>query len=212
MAQTAGWHSTIFPPYFVAGAIFSGCAMVITLLIPLSKIFEWEEYINVWHFEHLAKLCLLTGSVLTYAYGIEHFIAWYSDNPYEWGIFVDRATGNYSWVFATMVFCNCLAPLVWWSKKMRTNLYVLFGVSLLINVGMWFERYNIIASSLAHQFDPGAWVYYSPTWVEMGILAGSFAWFGMWFLLFVKLMPAVAIAEIKEAMRPPLKHDHVEAA
>ena len=212
MAQTAGWHSTLFPPYFVAGAIFSGCAMVITLLVPLSKIFEWEEYINVWHFEHLAKLCLLTGSVLTYSYGIEHFIAWYSDNPYEWGIFVDRATGNYSWVFATMVFCNCLAPLIWWSKKMRTNLYVLFGVSLLINVGMWFERYNIIASSLAHQFDPGAWVYYQPTWVEMGILLGSFAWFGMWFLLFVKLMPAVAIAEIKEAMRPPLKHDHVEAA
>ncbi|MCB9745920.1 MAG: polysulfide reductase NrfD [Alphaproteobacteria bacterium] len=207
MAQTAGWHSTLFPPYFVAGAIFSGCAMVITLLLPLSKVFHWEEYINVWHFEHLAKLCLLTGGILTYAYGTEHLIAWYSDNIYEWGIFVDRATGNYSWVFWTMVTCNCVIPLIWWSKKMRTNLYVLFIVSIFINIGMWFERYNIIASSLSHQFDPGAWIYYTPSWIELGILAGSFAWFGMWFLLFVRVMPSVAIAEIKELLPPPLSHE-----
>ena len=212
MADTAGWHSTIFPPYFVAGAIFSGCAMVLTLLIPISKLWKWEAYINVFHYEALAKLCLLTGGILTYAYFIEHFIAWYSDNPYEWGIFVDRATGNYDWVFFMMVTCNCIIPLVWWFKKARTNLAVLWVVSIFINIGMWFERFNIIASSLSHQFDPGSWVYYIPSWVEMGIMVGSFAWFFMWFLLFAKLMPSVAIAEVKETLRPPLKHDHHEAA
>ena len=212
MADTAGWHSTIFPPYFVAGAIFSGCAMVITLLIPISKMWKWEAYINMYHYESLAKLCLLTGTILTYAYAIEHFIAWYSDNPYEWGIFVDRATGQYDWIFFMMVGCNCIIPLVWWVKKLRTNLAVLWIVSIFINIGMWFERYNIIASSLSHQFDPGAWVYYLPSWVEIGIMVGSFAWFFMWFLLFAKLMPSVAIAEIKETLRPPLKHDHHEAA
>jgi Ni/Fe-hydrogenase subunit HybB-like protein len=211
MAQTAGWHSTLFPPYFVAGAIFSGCAMVITLLMPMTKIFNWEPYINTWHFETLAKMCLLTGGILTYAYGVEHYIAWYSDNVYEWDIFVFRATGDYWWVFWMMVFCNCIAPLIWWSKKARRNDIILFVVSIIINVGMWFERYNIIASSLAHQFDTNSWTYYSPTWVEMGILIGSFGWFGMWFLMFIKVMPSVAIAEIKELVRPPLKSDEVHS-
>jgi molybdopterin-containing oxidoreductase family membrane subunit len=212
MAQTAGWHSTLFPPYFVAGAIFSGCAMVITLLLPMSIIFKWEDYINVWHFESLAKMCLLTGTILTYAYGVEHYIAWYSDNPYEWGIFVYRATGEeYGWVFYMMVFCNCLAPLIWWIPSMRRNLAVLFVVSIIINIGMWFERYNIIASSLAHQFDPASWTFYAPSWVELGIMVGSFGWFGMWFVMFVKIMPSVAVAEIKELVRPPLKSDQVAA-
>ena len=212
MAVTPGWHSTIFPPYFVAGAIFSGCAMVITLMLPLSLLFKLEDYIHVWHFEHLAKLCVFTGGILTYAYGTEYYIAWYSDNPYEWGTFTDRIYGNYWWVFATMVFCNCLAPLVWWSKKMRTNYISLFVVSIIINIGMWFERFNIIASALAHSFDPAGWVYYTPTWVEWGILMMSFAWFFTWFLLFVKIMPSVAIAEVKEAMRPPVKFEGERAA
>ncbi len=211
MAQTAGWHSTLFPPYFVGGAIFSGCAMVITLLLPMSQIFGWEKYINMWHYESLAKMCLLTGGILTYAYGMEHYVAWYSDNVYEWDIFVYRATGDYWWVFWMMVFCNCIAPLIWWFKKARTNLTILFIVSVIINIGMWFERYNIIASSLAHQFDTNSWVYYSPTWVEMGIMIGSFGWFGLWFTLFMKVMPSVAIAEIKELVRPPLKSDEVAA-
>ncbi len=213
MSQTMGWHSTLFPPYFVGGAIFSGCAMVITLLLPLSKVFKWDEYINVWHFESLAKMCLLTGGILTYAYAIEHYVAWYSDNPYEWGIFVFRATGeDYAWVFYMMVFCNCIAPLIWWVKSMRRNLAVLFVVSIIINIGMWFERYNIIASSLAHQYDPASWVFYAPTWVEMGILIGSFGWFFTWFLLFIKVMPSVAVAEVKELLRPPLKSDEEAAA
>lgn len=205
MADTPGWHSTIFPPYFVAGAIFSGCAMVITLMLPLSKLFKLEDYIHVWHFEHLAKLCLFTGGILTYAYGTEYYIAWYSDNPYEWGTFVDRVEGKYWWVFWTMVACNCTIPLVWYFKKVRTSYLGLFAVSIVINIGMWFERFNIIASSLAHSFDPAAWVYYFPTYIEWGIMIGSFAWFFLWFLLFVKIMPSVAIAEVKEAIRPPLK-------
>ncbi len=212
MADTPGWHSTIFPPYFVAGAIFSGCAMVITLMLPLSLLFKLEDYIHVWHFEHLAKLCVFTGGILTYAYGTEYYIAWYSDNQYEWGTFMDRVYGNYWWVFATMVFCNCLAPLVWWFKKVRTNYIGLFVVSVIINIGMWFERFNIIASSLSHSFDPAGWVYYTPTWVEWGILVMSFAWFFTWFLLFVKIMPSVAIAEVKEAMRPPVKFEGEHAA
>lgn len=212
MADTPGWHSTLFPPYFVAGAIFSGCAMVITLMVPLAKLYKLEEYMNIWHFEHLAKLCMFTGGILTYAYATEYFIAWYSDNQYEWGIFVDRATGRYWWVFATMVLCNCTIPLVWWFKKVRTSMIGLFAVSIVINIGMWFERFNIIASSLAHSFDPGSWVYYLPTYIEMGILAGSFAWFFVWFFLFVKIMPSVAIAEMKEQIRPPLKIDEEAAA
>lgn len=211
MAQTAGWHSTLFPPYFVAGAIFSGCAMVITLLVPMTLVFKWERYINLWHFEQLAKMCLLTGGILTYAYGVEHYIAWYSDNPYEWGIFAYRATGEYAWVFWTMVACNCIIPLLWWIRPIRTNYVGLFVVSIFINIGMWFERFNIIASSLAHQFDPASWTYYTPTWVEWGIMAGSFGWFGVWFMLFIKIMPSVAIAEIKELVRPPLKSDEVAA-
>ena len=205
MANTAGWHSTIFPPYFVAGAIFSGCAMVITLLMPMTYLFGWKEYVNVWHFENLAKMCLLTSGILTYAYGMEHFIAWYSQNPHEQEIFYWRIFGDYDWAFLLMVFCNCVAPLIWYSKKMRTNMTVLFVVSLIINVGMWMERFNIVVSSTAHSFDPMMWRYYWPSWIEWGIVFGSFGWFCLWFLLFCKVLPAIAIAEVKEMIPAPVK-------
>ena len=205
MAITAGWHSTIFPPYFVAGAIFSGCGMVITLLLPMTYAYRWFDYVNLWHFDNLAKMCLLTSGILTYAYGMEYLIGWYSQNPYEWGIFYWRATGEYAWAFWTMVFCNCVAPLVWYSKSMRTNPWVLFIVSIFINIGMWFERFYIVVSSLAHNFDPATWTYYWPTAIEWGIMIGSFGWFGFWFTLFLQTLPAVAIAEIKEMIAPPVK-------
>ena len=205
MAVTGGWHSTIFPPYFVAGAIFSGCAMVITLLMPMTIIFKWHDYVNTWHFESLAKMCLLTSAILTYAYGTEYFIGWYSQNPYEWDIFVWRATGEYATAFWLMVFCNCVAPLLWYSKKLRTNWTVLFTVAAIINVGMWFERFNIVVSSLAHNFDPVTWWWYWPSAIEWGILVGSAGWFSFWFMLFLKVLPAVAIAEIKEMIAPPVK-------
>jgi Ni/Fe-hydrogenase subunit HybB-like protein len=205
MAVTAGWHSTIFPPYFVAGAIFSGCAMVITLLLPMSYIFGWKDYVNEWHYDALAKMCLLTSAILTYAYGMEYFIGWYSQNPHEWEIFQWRATGEYAWAFWLMIFCNCVAPLPWYFPKLRTNPWVLWFIAALINVGMWMERFNIVVSSTAHSFDPAMWRMYAPTLLEVGILLGSGGWFMMWFLLFSKTMPAVAITEIKEQILPPKK-------
>lgn len=205
MATTAGWHSTIFPPYFVAGAIFSGCAMVITLLMPMTKFFGWKEYVNIWHFENLAKMCLLTSGILTYSYFMEHFTAWFSQNPHEQEIFYWRMTGDYAWAFWLMVFCNCVAPLIWYSRAMRTNPTVLFVVSVLINIGMWMERFNIVVSSTAHSFDPAMWRYYWPSGTEWGIVLGSFGWFFFWFLMFAKTLPAIAIAEVKEMVPPPLK-------
>jgi Ni/Fe-hydrogenase subunit HybB-like protein len=205
MAATAGWHSTILPPYFVAGAIFSGCAMVITLLMPMTIIFKWEEFVNTWHFESLAKMCLLTSAILTYAYGMEYLVAWYSQNPYEQFLFWARATGPYAVPFWLMVFCNCVAPLPLYFKKVRTNWTALFIISLFINVGMWFERFNIVVSSLAQNFDPATWWYYWPTAVEWGVLIGSVGWFSFWFLLFCKTLPAIAITEIKEMVAPPVK-------
>jgi Ni/Fe-hydrogenase subunit HybB-like protein len=207
MAITAGWHSTILPPYFVAGAIFSGCAMVITLLMPMAYVFKWEDYVNNWHYDNLAKMCLLTSAILTYAYGVEYFIAWYSQNPYEQALFLYRAMPGeeYAWAFWVMVFCNCVAPLPWYFKSMRSNPIALYVIAFLINVGMWFERFNIVVSSTAHSFDPAAWFYYWPTNVEWAILLGSAGWFLFWFLLFVKTLPAIAIAEIKEMIAPPVK-------
>jgi len=205
MAHTPGWHSTIFPPYFVAGAIFSGCAMVLTLTIPMSRIFGWKEYINVWHFENLAKMCLLTSAILSYAYVMEYFTAWYSQNAAEWEIFRWRVTGELAWAFYLMVFCNCVVPLLFYFKRVRTSLPALFVISIVINVGMWMERFNIIVSSTAHSFDPNMWRMYSPTIIEIGILVGSVGWFMMWFLLFSKTLPAVAITEVKEMVAPPVK-------
>ncbi len=204
-ANTAGWHSTIFPPYFVAGAIYSGCGMVLTLLIPMTYLFKWHDYVNNWHFESLAKMCMLTSAILTYAYSVEYFIAWYSQNPYEQAIFYWRATGEYAWAFWLMVFCNCIAPLPFYFKKVRTSPVWLFAISILINIGMWMERFNIVVSSPAHDFDPATWGMYSPTWVEWGITLGSFGWFSFWFPLFCKTLPAIAITEIKEMIAPPMK-------
>ncbi len=207
MAPTPGWHSTIFPPYFVAGAIFSGCAMVISLLMPMTYLFNWHKYVNTWHFENLAKMCLLTSGILTYAYGMEYFVAWYSQNPYEQSIFAWRAdpSADYGWAFWLMVFCNCIAPLAWYVKRLRTDPVALFVVAAIINVGMWMERFNIIVSSLAHNFDPATWWQYMPRDIEIGILVGSVGWFSFFFLLFVKTFPAVAITEIKEMTAPPVK-------
>jgi Ni/Fe-hydrogenase subunit HybB-like protein len=205
-ANTAGWHSTIFPPYFVAGAIYSGCGMVMTLLIPMTYLFDWHKYVNRWHFENLAKMCLLTSGILTYAYGCEYFIGWYSQNPYEQEIFYWRATGPFAWAFWLMVFCNCVAPLPMYIKAVRTNPGILFVISIFINIGMWMERFNIVVSSASHDFDPATWWNgYNPTWVDYNLTIGSFCWFMFWFLLFAKTLPGVAITEIKEMIAPPVR-------
>ncbi len=203
MALVPGWHSTIFAPYFVAGAIFSGLAMVLTLLIPLRRLFGLEAYITAAHFDNLGKLIILTSLILSYAYVSEVFIAWYSGNPFERAIFWYRAFGDYGRLFWLMVFCNCLVPMLLWVRSIRTHTLWLFGIALLINIGMWLERFVIIVSSLAHEFNPSAWGVYQPSWVEVGITAGSFAWFFLWFLLFIKFLPLVSLAEVKEHLPPP---------
>ncbi len=205
MADLPGWHTTIFAPYFVAGAIFSGLGMVISLTIPIRKIFALENYITLDNYDGMAKMILLTSLIVGYAYGCEFFMAWYSGNPAEWGQFYYRATGQYALFYWIMVVCNVVMPIPLWFKSVRRNLKVLFIISIFINIGMWFERFNIIVISLSQGFEPGAWGIYKISWVEMGITVGSFAWFFMFFLLFIKTLPAISISELKEILPVPRK-------
>ena len=153
----------------------------------------------------MAKLILMTSMIVGYAYVAENFMAWYSGSPYEWGQFYYRATGQYALFYWIMIVCNIVAPIPLWFSSMRKNIKVLFIISLLINVGMWFERFNIIVISLSRGYDPGAWGIYIPTWVELGITVGSFAWFFMFFLIFIKTLPAISIVEMKELLPVPKK-------
>ena len=205
MSIQPGWHTTIFPPYFVAGAILSGCAMVYTLVVPIRKMFGLEMLIKKDHLDACLKLVLLTSSIVGYAYAVEFFVAWYSGAFYEWSIFKLRAYGNYSFYFWVMVFCNCIFPLLLWSKKIRYNIKISMIICVLINVGMWFERYNIIISSLVEDFVPGSWGHYQPSLTEFAITIGSFGWFFMWFLIFVKFFPFVSLSELKLILKKPVK-------
>ncbi len=207
-----GWHSTIFAPYFVAGAIHSGLAMVLTLLIPLRKIFRFEHLITMNILENIAKTIIFTGLIVGYAYATEYFMAYYSGNVFERDTMIWRAIGNYSTAFWIMVVCNTLVPLLLFFKRVRTNLKRLFAISLLINVGMWYERFVIIISSAAHQFDPYSWTHYSPTWVEYGIMIGSFSLFGFLFLLFAKFLPTISMTEMKESLEPPRRNDRSQSS
>ncbi len=203
MSNVPGWHTTIFPPYFVAGAIFSGLAMVMTITIPMRKWWNLEKYLTIWHYEKMSQLIMFTSGIVTYAYAIEFFIAWYSNNPYERYQFWFRPFGSMAFAFWMMVFCNCVAPLTLWFKKCRTNLTWLFILSILINIGMWFERFNIIVQSLGREFDPYAWSNYKFTWTELGITLGSFGWFFTLLLIFIKFFPSMALTEIKEVVELP---------
>ncbi|MDA9951738.1 polysulfide reductase NrfD [Oligoflexaceae bacterium] len=203
MSIQPGWHTTIFPPYFVAGAILSGCAMVYTLLVPIRWMFNLQDFITEDHLEACIKLTLFTSTIVFYAYSIEFFVAWYSGNPYEWAVFEKRAVGPYAFYFWTMVFCNCIFPLLFWSKKVRRSLTTCMVICVLINIGMWFERYNIIVSSLVEDFVPGSWGHYEPSVVEMAITVGSFGWFFFWFLIFCRFFPLVSLSEMKLIMNKP---------
>jgi Ni/Fe-hydrogenase subunit HybB-like protein len=205
MSIIPGWHGTIFAPYFVAGAIYSGIGMVLTLLIPLRKVLKIEHMITDYHFDNLAKLTLLTGSILAYAYIMEYFVGWYSGNAFEQTTFYRRALGPQWWAGWSMIICNAFVSQLLWFRKIRTNLTSLFIISIFINIGMWFERYVIIASSLSNDFVPYAWGQANPTWADWGILIGSFGWFLMYFLLFARTFPIVAIQEIKEMIPMPRK-------
>ncbi|HEV8663171.1 MAG TPA: NrfD/PsrC family molybdoenzyme membrane anchor subunit [Candidatus Methylomirabilis sp.] len=206
-----GWHSTIFAPYFVAGAIHSGLAMVITLLIPLRRIFRLDAYLTQTHLENLAKLIILTGLIVGYAYVVESYIAWYSNNVPEWQRFLYQVTGEYAIPFWIMILFNSLVPLLFFVKRIRTSTPWLFGIAILINIGMWCERFVIIVTGLAHEYDPYSWGLFIPTWVDISITVGSFAWFFLWFLLFAKLLPVVSMVEVKEELPPPVRAAQGEA-
>ena len=192
-----GWHTTIFPPYFVAGAIFSGFAMVITLLVILRKVFHMEEYVTLHHLENMNKIILVTGMMVGYAYATEFFVALYSNNTFENFTFMNRATGPFAWSYWIMVSCNVIVPQIFWFRRFRRSIPVMFVASLLVNVGMWFERFTIIVSSLSRDFLPSNWSYYKPTIFDYSVIAGSFGFFFMWFLLFCRFFPAISIAEVK---------------
>jgi Ni/Fe-hydrogenase subunit HybB-like protein len=205
MSQNPGWHSTIFAPYFVAGAIFSGVALVINLLIGIRKAYRLKHIVTLDHLEKLSKLVLLTSTIVGYSYLCEFFCAWYGPSKFERDLFWWRFTGHYWWAGWIMFTCNVIIPLLLWSKNVRRNTTALFIIMLFVNVGMWFERFVIIVGSLAHTFDPAVWVYYRMSWTEAAVTAAAFAWFFMYFLLFIRLLPAFSIAEIKETLVPPMR-------
>jgi molybdopterin-containing oxidoreductase family membrane subunit len=196
-----GWHTTIFPPYFVAGAIFSGFAMVLTLLIITRKVLNWENYITLEHIEKMSKVLIVTGMMVGLAYGTEFFMAWYSGNEYERYAFMNRATGPYWWAYWTMVSCNVLSPQFLWFKRLRTSIPFVFVISIFVNIGMWFERFVIITTSLHRDFLPSSWVMYSPTWVEIWTFIGTFGLFFTLFFIFIRVLPGIAVAEVKSIYR-----------
>ncbi|HEY4215690.1 MAG TPA: NrfD/PsrC family molybdoenzyme membrane anchor subunit [Gemmatimonadaceae bacterium] len=212
MALSPGWHATIFPPYFVAGAIFSGIGMVFTIIIPLRKVFHLEHYITLNDIDAAAKLCLFTSCVVGLAYLTEFQVAWMSGNRFEIDYFWNRVFGQWAWAAWIMLICNCVIPLSLFSQKLRRNTKWLFFLSLTTNLGMWFERFVIVVPSLSHEFEPWQWGTYHPTFVDYSILIGSFGWFFMWFLLFIKQLPVMAMAEIKEIVLPRLSHRFHAAA
>jgi molybdopterin-containing oxidoreductase family membrane subunit len=205
-AQLPGWHTTIFPPYFVAGAIFGGFAMVVTLAVPARQFFGLKHLITIKHLELMNKIILATGMLVGYAYAMEMFIAWYGGNEYEGFAFLNRALGNYAWAYWTMIFCNVVSPQVFWSKKLRTNVWVTLAVGIIVNIGMWFERFVIICTSLARDFLPSSWGYFVPTFWDFVTLMGSFGLFFTLFLLFCRYLPMVAMAEVKAGQ--PSAHAH----
>jgi molybdopterin-containing oxidoreductase family membrane subunit len=192
-----GWHTTIFPPYFVAGAIFSGFAMVVTVLIFVRKVFDLQEIITLNHLEKMNKIILVTGSMVGYAYGMEFFIAWYSGNPFEQFVFINRAFGPYAWAYWIMVSCNVIIPQLFWFRKIRRTIPFMLVIVILVNVGMWFERFVITVTSLHRDFLPSSWGYFVPTIVDLGTLIGSFGLFFTLVLIFTKTLPVVAMSEIK---------------
>jgi Ni/Fe-hydrogenase subunit HybB-like protein len=202
-----GWHTTIFPPYFVAGAVFSGFAMVMTWMIPARHFLGLKHVVTMKHLENMNKIMLVTGMMVGYGYLMEHFVAWYSGNPYEMGqFFYTRWRGPMAPIFWLMVTCNVVVPQLFWFKNLRTNIKVMWVASILINVGMWCERFNIVVTSLHQDFLPSSWKAYAPTWVDISLFIGTIGLFSTLFLLFLKFVPAVALTEVKE-LRHELAHD-----
>ena len=192
-----GWHTTIFPPYFVAGAIFSGFAMVLTLMILAHWTLGIGQYFTTRHVATMCKVVIATGSMVGLAYITELFIAAYSENPFEQFAFLNRALGPYAWAYWTMVTCNVVAPQLLWFRRLRNSLPFVFVISIVVNIGMWFERFVLIVTSLHRDFLPSSWSYYTPTVIEVATLVGSFGLFFTLFLLFCRFLPMIAMAEVK---------------
>jgi Ni/Fe-hydrogenase subunit HybB-like protein len=201
-----GWHSTIFPPYFVAGAVFSGFAMVQNVLIFIRKIFNYEHIITLDTLEKMNKVIIVTGSMVAYSYGMEFFNAWYSGNPIEKFSFMNRAFGSYSIPFWCMFFCNVIFPQLFWFRKIRRSIPAMFVIAVLVNVGMWLERFVIIVTGTSRDFLPSSWHVFIPTLTDFGILIGSFGFFFTWILLFTKGLPVISIAEVKGAVEGAQPH------
>jgi Ni/Fe-hydrogenase subunit HybB-like protein len=196
-----GWHTTIFPPYFVAGAIFSGFGMVLTLMIITREVMNLKDYITLEHIDAMAKVTMVTGMMVGFAYATEFFIAWYSGSYWERYIFLNRAFGPYWWSYWAMVTCNLFIPQVFWVKKLRRSPWFVFIISIFVNIGMWFERFVIIVTSLHRDFLTSSWRMYAPTWVEVTILTGSFGLFLTLYLLFARYFPVIATAETKSILK-----------
>ncbi|WP_221773418.1 NrfD/PsrC family molybdoenzyme membrane anchor subunit [Ruficoccus amylovorans] len=207
-SQLPGWHTTIFPPYFVAGAIFSGFGMVLTLMLPLRALFGLHNLITQYHIDCMCKIILATGSMVGYAYMMEFFIAWYGANPYEGFAFINRALGQYAWSYYIMVGCNVITPHLFWFKKVRENTALVWIICGFVNVGMWFERFVITVTSLANDFLPSSWGYYSPTIIDIFTFFGTFGLFSVLFLLFIRFLPMMPMGEIKAVMKAGDAHGH----
>jgi Ni/Fe-hydrogenase subunit HybB-like protein len=196
-----GWHTTIFPPYFVAGAIFSGFAMVLTLAIPLRKVYGLEDFITQRHLDNCAKLMLVTGLIVAYGYGMEAFTAWYSNFGPEQYMMVNRMAGPYAPAFWSLILCNVAVPQLLWFRAVRNNLYILFVVSIIVNIGMWLERYVIVVTSLHRDYLPSSWGMYYPTLWDWLLFIGTLGLFGFCFVLFIRFLPMISIFEMRELVK-----------
>ena len=196
-----GWHTTIFPPYFVAGAIFSGFAMVLTLMLVTRKLFKLEDYVTIYHIELMNIVIIITGSIVGIAYITEFFIAWYSGVPYEQYAFANRMFGPYAWAYWTMMTCNVISPQLFWFKKIRTSIVSTMVLSIIVNIGMWFERFVIIVTSLHRDYIPSSWTMFYPTKYDVGVYLFSFGFFFTAYLLFSKFFPVINMAEVKSIIK-----------
>jgi Ni/Fe-hydrogenase subunit HybB-like protein len=193
-----GWHTTVFPPYFVAGAIYSGFAMVLTLAIPIRAVYGLEDFITLRHLQNMAKILLTTGLIVAYGYGMEAFMAWYSANPYEEFMILNRLFGPYAPYYWTLLLCNVVVPQLLWLRRIRSNTVALFIIALIVNVGMWLERFIIIVTSLHRDFLPSSWGMFYPTFWDWATFFGSIGLFLSLLFLFLRFLPMISIFEMRE--------------
>ena len=192
-----GWHATIFPPYFVAGAIYSGFAMVMTLAIPLRSVFKLQDFITDRHLQNMAKVMLATGLIVAYGYAVEVFFAWYSGNEFERAMIVGRATGPYAWAFWALMACNVVTPQFLWIRRVRSSALLLFAIAIVVNVGMWLERFVIVVTSLSRDFLPSSWDTYTPTVWDWSLYVGTLGLFAALLFLFIRFLPVISIFEMR---------------